>query len=338
MLCLQICSLILDKFVYNYYNTLADICKLYICNVKYINLTWGRDMNVSYDYYRIFYYVAKHGSFTQAANILLNNQPNITRAMKTLESELGCTLFVRTHKGVTLTSEGEALYAHISLAFEHIQAGEEETALNKGLQKGIVSIGASEIALRCFLLPILNEYRRKNPGIRIKIFNLTTPQALSAIKDGLTDIAVVTTPVKISNDLCKRNLNEFEEVLACGRSIREQIGNRTVSLKDLTEYPIISLGNRTSTYALYSKLFSQNGLVFAPDIEAATADQILPLVKHNLGIGFVPKEFLRSDSESEGIYTVPLKEPIPLRTICLITKKGKTLNSPARELERMIQL
>ena len=134
-------------------------------------------MNISYDYYRIFYYVAKYGSFTQAANMLLNNQPNITRAMKTLESELGCTLFVRTNKGVTLTPEGETLYAHISLAFEHIQTGEEEISANKGLQKGIVSIGATEISLRCFLLPILNDYRKKYPGIRIKISNLSTPQA-----------------------------------------------------------------------------------------------------------------------------------------------------------------
>lgn len=78
-------------------------------------------MNVSYDHYRIFYYVAKYGSFTQVANMLLNNQPNITRAMKVLEAELGCTLFIRTNKGVTLTHEGKALYAHISLAFEHIQ-------------------------------------------------------------------------------------------------------------------------------------------------------------------------------------------------------------------------
>ena len=113
-------------------------------------------MNVSYDYYRIFYYVAKYGSFTQAANVLLNSQPNITRAMKALESELGCTLFIRTNKGVTLTPEGETLYSHIALAFDHIQTGEEEIALNKGLKKGIVSIGATEISLRCFLLPILN--------------------------------------------------------------------------------------------------------------------------------------------------------------------------------------
>lgn len=80
-------------------------------------------MDISYDYYRIFYYVAKYKSFTGAAEALLNSQPNITRTMKKLEKELGCTLFVRQRHGIALTPEGEKLYAHISVAFEHISMG-----------------------------------------------------------------------------------------------------------------------------------------------------------------------------------------------------------------------
>ena len=49
-----------------------------------------------FDYYRIFYFVAKYKSFSKAAKILHNNQPNITRCMNIMESELGCTLFIRS--------------------------------------------------------------------------------------------------------------------------------------------------------------------------------------------------------------------------------------------------
>ena len=83
-------------------------------------------MNVNYEYYRVFYYVAKYKSFTGAANALLSNQPNITRVIKKLEEELGCTLFVRQRHGVALTPEGEKLYSHVSIALEHILCGEEE--------------------------------------------------------------------------------------------------------------------------------------------------------------------------------------------------------------------
>lgn len=57
-------------------------------------------MAVPYDYYRIFYYVAQHKSFTRAAEVLGNNQPNITRCMNNLEQDLGCKLFIRTNRGI----------------------------------------------------------------------------------------------------------------------------------------------------------------------------------------------------------------------------------------------
>ena len=115
-------------------------------------------MNISYDHYRIFYYVAKYRSITQAATILLSNQPNVTRTIKNLEKELDCVLFVRSRQGVQLTPEGEKLFEHIRIAFEHIEAGEEEIALKKTMKRGIITIGASELALHCLLLPILKEY------------------------------------------------------------------------------------------------------------------------------------------------------------------------------------
>lgn len=98
-------------------------------------------MYISFDYYRAFYYVAKYGSISQAAEALMNNQPNVSRTIKNLESELNCTLFVRSRKGVELTPEGEMLYAHVAAAVEHIQSGEEEICLERTLSKGVVTIG-----------------------------------------------------------------------------------------------------------------------------------------------------------------------------------------------------
>ena len=79
-----------------------------------------------FDYYRIFYYVAKYKSFSKAAKFLHNNQPNITRCMNIMESELGCTLFIRSHRGIKLTPEGEQLYAHVAIAIQQISSGNDE--------------------------------------------------------------------------------------------------------------------------------------------------------------------------------------------------------------------
>lgn len=83
-------------------------------------------MYISYDYYRVFYYVAKYGNITQAAKLMLNSQPNLTRTIKNLEAELGCALFSRSNQGMKLTPEGKRLYEHIKIAYEHIEMGEAE--------------------------------------------------------------------------------------------------------------------------------------------------------------------------------------------------------------------
>ena len=74
-------------------------------------------MEITYDYYRIFYYVAKYKSFSKAANVLGSNQPNITKFMNNLESQLRCKLFVRSNRGTVLTPEGEKLYTHVAVAY-----------------------------------------------------------------------------------------------------------------------------------------------------------------------------------------------------------------------------
>ncbi len=289
-------------------------------------------MNISYDYYRIFYYVAKYGNITQAAKLLLNNQPNLTRSIKNLESELGCPLFLRSHSGMKLTPEGERLYSHIRIAFEHIEAGEAELTESRNMQSGTVYVAASEVALHCLLLPVFKKYRMLYPGIHIKISNHSTPQAISALREGNADIAVVTTPTIHSASLSETTIKPVNEVAVCSKMFSSLLG-RKVALSELLDYPLISLGTDTKSFEFYSKLFMDHSMPFKPDIEAFTADQILPMVEADLGIGFVPEEFLQ---ENNNVFVIDLKEKIPERNVVLIKRKDQSLSMASKELERMI--
>lgn len=139
-------------------------------------------MNVNMDYYRIFYYVAKYGNFTKAARTLGNSQPNVTRAMNCLEQQLQSSLFIRTNRGVQLTPEGERLYVRVSAAMTQLFAAEEELGDSGGLSRGSISIGATETALNIFLLEKLKSFHMEYPGIRLKLYNHSTPQAVEAVK------------------------------------------------------------------------------------------------------------------------------------------------------------
>lgn len=289
-------------------------------------------MYISYDYYRIFYYVAKYGNITQAAKILLNNQPNLTRAIKTLESELGCPLFIRNNRGMKLTPEGERLFEHIRIAFENIEAGEAEIIESRNLEKGTVFVAASEVALHYVLLPVLKQYRTLYPGIRLKISNHSTPQAVDAIKNGIADIAVVTTPTLPSAMIEEVTVRKFHEVAVCSAAFSELLGEK-VGFAELLSYPMISLGTQTKSFELYSDFFAEEGLHYHPETEAATADQILPMVKADLGIGFIPREFLQG---VDGVFVIETEKSLPEREIRIVKRHEQTLSIAAKELERLI--
>lgn len=176
-------------------------------------------MNISYEAYRVFYYTAKTRSFTQAANALGNSQPNITRIIKNLERELGCTLFLRNNRHVELTAEGETLYRHVSAAFEQLQAGEEALLRGGGLDGGILRIAATEIALHVFLLPVLSRFRGRYPGVHIRLFNGSTPAAIDELKNGLADLAFVTSPIDMTDKLRSTPLTDVQEIAVCGQRL-----------------------------------------------------------------------------------------------------------------------
>ena len=289
-------------------------------------------MYIAYDYYRIFYYVAKYGNITQAARILLNNQPNLTRAVKTLESELGCPLFIRSNRGMKLTPEGERLLRHIRIAIENIEAGEAEIIESRNLERGSVFVAASEVALHCVLLPVLKKYRSLYPKIKLKISNHSTPQAIDAIKNGFADIAVVTTPTLPAAMLDEITVRKFREVAVCSSAFSELWG-RKVSFEELLSYPLISLGTQTKSYELYSEFFAGEGLRYQPETEAATADQIVPMVKADLGIGFVPEEFLEG---IEGVSVIETENPLPEREIRVVKRREQPLGIAAKEMEKLI--
>lgn len=231
-----------------------------------------------------------------------------------------------------LTPEGERLYRHVKIAVEQLEAGEAELMQSRSLQAGTVFLATSEGALRCLLIPVLAAFRARYPGVRLRISNYSTPQAIAALRETTADFAVVTTPVPYAASFQQTDIRTIHEVAVCAPVFQELL-NHKVTLEELRAYPLITLGADTQSHALYSGFFTANGLPFQPDIEAFTADQILPMVEAGLGVGIVPRAFIRP---SDDVRVIDLVTPLPPRRVCLVKRKDQPLSVAAGELEKMI--
>ena len=292
-------------------------------------------MNVTFEYYRIFYYVAKYGNFTKAAHALNSSQQNVTRAMNCLEHEVNCTLFVRTNRGVFLTPEGERLYTRVSAAMVQLQMAEEELTDSIALEHGSISLGASEIALNIYLLDRLRKFHMTYPGVRLKICNDSTPQAIHSVRNGEIDFAVVTSPMNLDDPLREIRLQGFQEILVGGKSFAG-LADKKLSFEDLKEYPFICLGMDTTTYHFYYQLFLSYGVELVPDTEAATTDQVLPLVKSELGLAFLPEIMTRDAIQKQEIVQIQLKHEIPMRYISMVYDEKRPMNVAAQRFKKIL--
>ena len=168
----------------------------------------------------------------------------------------------------------------------------------------------------------------------MKLYNYSTPQAMEAIRSGKVDFAVVTTPVEATGPLKVVTLQSFNEILVSGRTF-DRLKDRIVSLTDLKDDSLIGLGRETMTFKFYNQFFLEHGLEFVPDIEVATSDQILPMVKSELGLAFLPEPMAREAVKKQEVVKIPLQEEIPKREICLVYDYQHPLNSAARQFIAM---
>ena len=295
-------------------------------------------MNSNFEYYKIFYYVAKYENLTKAATALKTSQPAVTRTIHKLEGELGCRLFTRSKTGMKLTPEGRTFYGYVAAGCAQFFKGENDLSNLISLENGTIYISATETALHCYLFQAMEEFNSLYPNVRFKILNNSTTESVNAVKEGKVDLAFVSANLQVAKPLRMKILRKYRDILIAGMRFEElKAGKEELSLKELVSYPWISLTAETITRRFLNEYFEKNGLTFAPDMELATTDMILPAVRHNLGLGFIPAEFADAELESGQIFEIKVKEKLPERNIILIYDMEYPQSIAAKEFQKFLK-
>ena len=146
-------------------------------------------MDINYELYKVFYYVAVTLSFSEASKLLFISQSAVSQSIKSLEKKLGQSLFIRSTKKVRLTPEGEILLRHIEPAMNLIKRGESQL-LDANSTSGQIRIGASDTICRYFLVPYLKKLHKEFPKAHIKVTNATSIGCVELLENGQVDLIV----------------------------------------------------------------------------------------------------------------------------------------------------
>ncbi|MBQ6806645.1 MAG: LysR family transcriptional regulator [Lachnospiraceae bacterium] len=287
------------------------------------------------EYYKVFYYVAKHKSLTVAAGELAISQPAVSQSVKQLENILGAKLFTRASKGVKLTKEGELLYDYVAKGYEQIELGERKLQQMLNLDLGEVHIGASDMTLQFYLLPYLEKFHERYPGIKVKVTNAPTPETLQNLQEGKIDFGVVSTPFEAKEELQAIVVREIEDIFVAGRRFIPY-KNKMLDLQELEDMPLICLEGGTSTRSYMDSFLQKNEVEIKPEFELATSDMIVQFALRNLGVGCVMRDFAKEYLESGRLFELRFNQIIPRRHFCVVTDAKNPVSVAARNLLELV--
>lgn len=292
-------------------------------------------MNISLEYYKIFYYVATCKSITAAAKELCISQPAVSQGIKQLESAIGVALFQRTAKGVALTNEGQLLFTYVKNGVEQIQLGELKLQEMLNLSTGEIRIGASDMTLQFYLLPYLQKYHQLYPDIKVTVTNAPTPQTLEHLHEGKIDFGIVSSPFDAKDHLNIMAVRDIQDVFVAGRRFWNY-KKQMLRYSDLNNMPIICLEPRTSTRRYVDHFLMENDVRLEPEFELATSDMIVQFAQQNLGIGCVVQDFAQRYLDSEDLFVLQFDKQIPKRQICVIYDDRIPMSVAAGKLLEML--
>ena len=295
-----------------------------------------KQMNISLEYYRIFYHVVKEGSITAAANVLCVSQPAVSQTMRQLETALGTPLFLRAQKGVRLTAEGQALFRYVERGYELILQGENALQSMLELEQGEIHIGASDMTLKYYLLPFLERFHEKYPKLKVYVTNGPTPETLRNLREGKIDFCIVSGPLRETEGIQAQAVKEIRDVFVAGSRFAKLKGEK-LSWKVLQELPVICLEQETSSRKYIDSFLQENGVRLQAEFELATSDMIVQFALRNLGIGAVVEPFAEEYIRTGELFELEFCSKIPKRAFYVVTDKRNPLSKAAKSLLELLQ-
>ncbi|HZK10361.1 MAG TPA: LysR family transcriptional regulator [Clostridia bacterium] len=263
--------------------------------------------------YRSFYMAARFENFTRAAEELFVTQSSVSQSVKKLETSLGIDLFLRRGRRVQLTEEGKVLYKELDKVFKTLEDAERLMMEYKSVEKGSLSLAASDTICRHYLLPVLKSYKEEFPHIHINIINQPSPIVAELVRTGQVDLGFVNGQSSDYSDLVPLALLNLKEQFFCAE--KSPIPKRTLSLEELLDYPQVCLKQQTSTRQLLDDLFRKERLKFQPEVEVISIDLLIDLIRVGFGIGFSHSHLIKK----EGLRLIKVDQDLPQRKLLLLT-------------------
>ena len=281
-----------------------------------------------------FLAVAEERSFSRAAARLHRTQPAVSQAIAKLETELGEVLLDRSSRDATLTDAGEVLreYAQKLLNLR----GEASSALTelRELHRGRLNIAANEYTC-LYLLPLLDEYRRQNPHIKVAVQRALASRIPDEVLLHSVEIGVLSfrpedpqvQSVVVFRDQLTLVMNPAHPLAKSGE----------VSIRQLGSQNFVAHNVASPQRQKVIQAFRRHKTPLQMGVELPSLEAIKRFVEMGNGVALVPALTVENDIAAGTLVRVRIKELQIERRLRLVYRRQANLSHAARAFLHVVE-
>ena len=283
---------------------------------------------------RIFESVARHSSFSRAAEELDVSQPYVSTQIHELEGRLRITLFRRVGRRVYLTEPGILLNRHANELLQRIVATESEIAELRKVIVGRLDLATVVIAAEHVLTQALGEFRARYPEIALNLQVYNSKEVEQAVADSRYELGITLSHCP-SDDLKVETFGVDELVVVVSKRHRFA-GEATVKPEALSKEAFLVREATSGTRLFIESKFSEIGVPLAYSLELNNNQVIKTMVEANLGIAILSWRTVQAEVATQRLSALKLRGLTLERPLALVSRKKHTLSPPAQAFRTVL--
>ncbi len=237
---------------------------------------------------RAFCYVARHASYTVAAEKLCISQPAVTAQIKLFENFYDMKLFRRQGREIGLTHVGKILYEKAERIFSIEDEVETALAEIKELNQGLLQIGCTKAYAKYIMPSIMSVFHRAYPNIKIILEEGSSMAMINSLRDFKNEVIVVAQ-MDVNDSRLQFVPFSQEEIVVVLSADHPLTQKKEIEFSDVADEPLILKGTGSGTRQKITGLFEKYKIVPNVFMESNNTEFIIDLVERGEGISFLVK-------------------------------------------------
>ena len=281
---------------------------------------------MDFDQLETFLEVARHYSFSRAAEKRFRTQPAISSQIRALEEEVGAKLFDRSGGKVALTSAGKVFQQY---AEEALQA--RRTVLNavremERVPRGEIVVAANEGTCLHILPEVFSEFKTQYPSVSVSIQRSESNKILESVIDNSVDFGVVSLPVDdVRMTIVPIHKDELVAIVPSSHPLSKA---KAASVAEIAEFPLLvpKIGR---TRDAIENMFHERRLRPQISMELDSSELLKRFAAAGVGVGFIARSNVAEDTRAGVLVALAISDAQIRRDLALVFRKDKALSRAA---------